>query len=60
MAIHLKFASIVNELKIEIPVCNREDYEILVNSVNIERLKNNPVELDKEAIDSIYHQILER
>lgn len=35
-----------------------EDYEVLTNSVNLDRLKNNPIKLDKEDIDYLYHEIL--
>ena len=36
------------------------DFEILKNSVNPIRLKNNPVKLIMEDIDCLYHQILEK
>lgn len=36
----------------------QEDYQVLSQSVNPVRLKNNPIELDLEAIDNLYHQIL--
>lgn len=39
-------------------VKNDEDYEELVNSVNVERLKNNPIKLDKKAIRRLYYEIL--
>lgn len=35
-----------------------EDLEILTNSVNIERLNNNPVQFDKETIKNLYKEIL--
>lgn len=34
-----------------------EDFDILCNSVNPIRLKNNPISLDKVAIDELYRQI---
>ena len=34
------------------------DFEILKKSVNPTRLKNNPVELDEDTIDMLYHKIL--
>lgn len=36
------------------------DMEILVGSVNVDRLKNNPIELKKEDIEKIYKEILRR
>ena len=35
-----------------------KDYEVLRNSVNPVRLKNNPVALSVEDIDVIYHDVL--
>ena len=34
------------------------DYEILSESVNVERLANNPISLNKDAINTLYHEIL--
>lgn len=53
-----KFQEIVTNLKLDLPKASVEDFEILDNSVNPDRLKNNPVELDLEAIDYLYHQIV--
>jgi alcohol dehydrogenase class IV len=36
-----------------------DELEILTNSVNIERLSNNPVEFDKDTIRKLYKEILE-
>lgn len=35
-----------------------DDFELLRNSVNPDRLKNNPVRLSTETIDMLYHAIL--
>lgn len=56
----IKFKNIVNSLELEIPKANKNDFEVLVSSVNKVRLKNNPVYLDKSEIDILYHEILER
>lgn len=56
----LKFNNILDSLSLEIPKPEEKDYKILKNSVNLVRLKNNPVELSTEAVDSLYHQILQR
>ena len=36
-----------------------DDLDILTNSVNIQRLNNNPVRLDKDTIRDLYKEILE-
>ena len=54
----LKFDELFKSLELDIPVAKEEDYEILKNSVNVTRLKNNPIELDTDTIDMLYHQIL--
>ena len=54
-----KFQSIVSGLNLGIPKPSLGDYEVLKRSVNTERLRNNPVPLDIDNIDLIYHRILE-
>ena len=39
---------------------NMDDLDILVKSVNVERLSNNPVKLDNEDIKKIYTKVMER
>ena len=54
-----KFRNFVDGLSLEKPsVQSDSDFDILKKSVNPVRLKNNPVRLDTDAIDAIYHQIL--
>ncbi len=54
-----KFKSIVDGLGLGIPsVRGDAEYVLLKKSVNPVRLKNNPVRLDGDAIDTLYHQIL--
>ncbi|MCR5653500.1 MAG: phosphonoacetaldehyde reductase [Ruminococcus sp.] len=53
-----KFSSIVSKLGLSSPEYKEEDFEILKNSVNPTRLKNNPVSLSVDTIDMLYHQIL--
>ena len=53
------FQNILNRLELPVPCPKEEDYSVLINSVNSVRMKNNPVKLSGEAIDMIYHQILE-
>ena len=52
------FAEFYENLDLEIPSVNNGDYKNLTTSVNIVRLKNNPIRLDENAIDELYHQIL--
>ena len=37
---------------------SEKDIDILKNSVNPVRLKNHPIELNKESINYLYHEIL--
>lgn len=54
-----KFINMVDELDLRAPEnVSDMDYEVLKNSVNPVRLKNNPVSLSIEDIDAIYHVIL--
>ena len=54
-----KFRNMVDELELPVPEnVTDKDYEVLKNSVNPVRLKNNPVALSVEDIDIIYHDIL--
>ena len=54
-----KFRDIVDELELSVPEnVTDKDYEVLKNSVNPVRLKNNPVALSVEDINIIYHDIL--
>lgn len=54
------FRKIQSGLLLEVPVPAPDDYDILVASVNPVRLKNNPIELDKAAINNLYHQIFQK
>ncbi len=55
------YQNFYDSLGLDKPVLRKStDYEILKRSVNPVRLKNNPVRLDPEAIDRLYHEILER
>lgn len=55
-----KYRQILVDLGINKPVSKtrEKDLEILTLSVNLTRLANNPVKLDKEAIRSIYEKIV--
>ena len=54
-----KFKLFVDGLDLGIPsVRGDAEYALLKKSVNPVRLKNNPVRLDGDAIDTLYHQIL--
>lgn len=53
-----KFQNILDEMEVDIPCPNENDFKVLKESVNLERLKNNPINLNIETIDDLYHQIL--
>lgn len=54
-----KFAELLLKLNISKPDSIKDqDFDLLKNSVNPVRLKNNPVELTTESIDYLYHKIL--
>lgn len=53
------FEMMIKEMRLEMKKDDKEiNWEELVNSVNLERLRNNPVLLTKKTIDEIYHRIL--
>ena len=54
-----KLCEIVNKLELNNPKATNDHYFILKHSVNVERLRNFPIELDSATIDLIYHMILE-
>lgn len=53
-----KLVEIFNKLELEVPTATTEQYEELKTSVNPVRLKNHPVQLTVDTIDSLYHEIL--
>ena len=54
-----KFKNIVESLGLRAPEIKSEgDFDVLKNSVNPTRLKNNPVLLDENTINMLYHKIL--
>lgn len=55
-----KFLQVLRELGIDVPHIQEADYEILKKSVNPVRLKNNPVRLTEEVIDTLYRKIEEK
>ncbi len=54
----LKFNVIFYSLNLSVPQAKDKDFEILKNSVNPTRLKNNPIGLEIDDIDVLYHKIL--
>lgn len=52
------FGSVIDELELDRPEATAEQFEILKNSVNPDRLRNNPILLSMDAIDYIYHLML--
>lgn len=53
-----KFSGVLKVTGLTAPKAEEQDYEILKNSVNPERLSNHPVKLDTDTIDMLYHSIL--
>lgn len=54
----MRFDEILEQFGLTPPVPEESDYPILKTSVNPVRLKNFPVQLDENAINELYHQIL--
>lgn len=55
----VKFKNIVESLELKAPEIKSEsDFDVLKKSVNPTRLKNNPVLLDEDTINMLYHKIL--
>ena len=47
-----------DRLDLQIPSATKEQFAELTEGVNPVRLKNHPVELDKDTIEMLYHEIL--
>jgi len=54
------FVNIFNEMNLEHPVSEtrEQDIDLLVESVNPQRLENNPIALDRDAIRQMYERII--
>lgn len=55
-----KLEKLIAMLGMETPSATQNQFEQLKTSVNPLRLRNNPVALDLNAIDYLYHEILEK
>lgn len=53
-----KIEEIFAELELSVPGATKEQFEELKVSVNPVRLKNHPIALDADTIDTIYHLVL--
>ncbi len=54
------FGKFLEELNLDVPKPrSSEDYDILIKSVNMDRMKNHPIRLDESVIRDLYHQIFE-
>ena len=51
------FKALLSEIEIEGPKASKEELKILASSVNIGRLKNNPVELTYGTLYNLYTKI---
>ena len=55
------FTSLLEKLEILPPnQVNPEEFDMLIHSVNLERLKNSPMQLDFQALTDIYAEIFQR
>ena len=53
-----KFYQLTEKLEMSVPVPENDDLDILINSVNTQRLKSTPVSLDVGDIEKLYRIIL--
>lgn len=53
-----RLTEIFNKLKFDVPAATEEQYEVLKESVNAERLINHPIALDVDTIEKLYHEVL--
>ncbi|MBR5754213.1 MAG: phosphonoacetaldehyde reductase [Erysipelotrichaceae bacterium] len=53
------YVDLVRELEMPVPKMREEDFDLMVDSVNPERLRNNPVSLDRQAIAELYIKIFD-
>ena len=53
-----KLVEIFDKLELDIPAATAEQYDELKTSVNPVRLKNHPIQLTVDTIDSLYHDML--
>lgn len=49
---------IIEDFNLETPTAKKEDIDILVSAVDVNRLKNNPVILSKEVLRKMYEKIV--
>ena len=54
----VKLKEIFEELEFDVPTATKDQFETLKTSVNPVRLKNHPIALTEDTIDTLYHQIL--
>ncbi len=52
-----KLVDIFESLELEIPSATQEQFVELKTSVNIDRLRNHPINLDEDTIDKLYQDI---
>lgn len=53
-----KLIEIFEKMELDVPMATKEQYNELKTSVNPMRLRNHPIALNLEAINTLYHQIL--
>jgi alcohol dehydrogenase class IV len=53
-----EFDNFFGNLNMEIPKAYNCDFSVLNSSINVERMQNNPIKIERDTIDMLYHQIL--
>ena len=54
-----KIEKMLKDLEMQIPKVKNSDLDEMVLSINMDRLKNNPIKLEKESIKKIYIKVFE-
>lgn len=54
-----KLIRLFNDLMLKVPAATEEQFKKMKISVNSERLKNNPIVLDIDTLDMLYHEVLD-
>lgn len=56
----LNLYDLQNKLQLQVPSCSNDQLDHLVKSVNVDRLKNSPIPLDRDDLKEIYSNVFKR